>query len=59
MYSADAVLQLQLKPSPSLAYNNLCPLGRGLAYSHTRAVGCARTAAAPAQARAGLPGQRR
>ena len=39
MYSVDKVLQLQLKPSPSLAYNNLFAFGQGLAYSHTRAVG--------------------
>eukprot|EP00879_Flechtneria_rotunda_P028751 GHRR01030969.1.p1 GENE.GHRR01030969.1~~GHRR01030969.1.p1 ORF type:complete len:313 (+),score=62.62 GHRR01030969.1:373-1311(+) len=36
MYREDNVVQVALKPSPSLVYNNLCALESGLAYVHTR-----------------------
>lgn len=42
--------QVVLKPSPSLVHNNLCTVGTGLAYIHTRSV---RPVAAGRLARAG------
>jgi hypothetical protein len=33
-----AANQVVLKPSPSLVHNNLCVVGAGVAYIHTRSV---------------------
>lgn len=33
------LLQAVMKPSPSLVHCNLCVVGAGLAYVHTRSVG--------------------
>lgn len=40
MYSStDNPQRVVLKPSPSLVHNNLCAVGPGLAYIHTRSAG--------------------
>eukprot|EP00877_Chromochloris_zofingiensis_P008531 jgi/Chrzof1/3931/Cz13g13240.t1 len=37
-YREENLIKVPLKPSPSLVYNNLCAVGPGVAFAHTRQV---------------------
>lgn len=38
LQSRQSMLQIPIRPSPSLLYSNLCSVRQGLAYIHTRSV---------------------